>query len=58
LGVVDAEQTPPAAVGEIADEALVDRRVLEREGVDVLSQRQLGDASCAAMTLPFPVIED
>ena len=32
-----------AAGGEVAHESLVDRRVLEREVVDVLGQRQLGD---------------
>src|SRR5271165_6656795 len=32
-----------AAGGEVAYESLVDRRVLEREVVDVLGQRQLGD---------------
>ena len=32
-----------AAIGERADQRLVDRRVLEHEVVDVLGQRQLGD---------------
>ena len=32
-----------AAAGEIANEGLVDRRVLEGEVVDVLGERQLGD---------------
>ena len=32
-----------AAAGEIAHQALVDRRVLEGEVVDVLGERQLGD---------------
>ena len=32
-----------SAAGEVAHESLVDRRVLEREVVDVLGQRQLGD---------------
>ena len=32
-----------AAAGEIAHESLVDRRVIEREVVDVLGERQLGD---------------
>ena len=32
-----------AAAGEIADQALVDWRILEREVVDVFGERQLGD---------------
>ena len=32
------------AAGEVANESLVDRRVLEGEVVDVLGERQLGEA--------------
>ena len=32
-----------SAAGRIAHESLIDRRVLEREVVDILGQRQLGD---------------